>query len=357
MPASSLDTLVSCSVMTILVLSAMLLLSKNVNASITDSWYENEQCRKLAENLLLSSGAPSNWGRMSWVIPSIFGLASEGPTYTYQLDVDKVSRLNNRNSFFVTYPQLLESWGVHGVGVRIEMGPLFDLSLNLSSVLSGEDETTYHFDVLTERSGLPVSTLLSYYVVTRNYLQTCNSSTTPTGNGTLEVSIPNSTNGTALLVAFARTKPRMVAFNVYPFGHNSPDPEPQGTFLSLSPLNYSLYASFLYDEEEISVARVFTYDHCFNLTMVTEGPPTSEYRIPRLLGPSPMILVATGLNGSSFFGEWTSYPQVPLEMGADLEQSDVGLRVVSLSYVVTVNSVLYRFNLKFGGTSINHAWQ
>jgi len=357
MPTSSLDTLLSCSIMILLVLSAMLLLSRNVNAGMTDSSYEDERCRRLAESLLLSSGGPSDWGRMSGVVPSSFGLASEGLPYTYQLDIDKVSRLNSGNSFSITYLQLLESWGVQGVGARIEMSALFDLALNLSSVLGGENETTYYFDVLTERSGLPVSAQLSCYVVAKNYLHAFNSSTASTGNGSLTVSIPNSANGTALLVAFAMAEPRMVAFDVYSFGHNSPVPEPQGTFLRLSPLNYTLYASFLYDGEDISEARVFTCGHRLNLTRIREGPPTSEYRIPSLLEPSPMILVATGLNGSSFFGEWTSYPQVPLEMGADLGRSDVGLRVTSLSYVVTVNSVLYRFNVKFGGASINHAWQ
>jgi hypothetical protein len=62
-----------------------------------------------------------------------------------------------------------------------------------------------------------------------------------------------------------------------------------------------------------------------------------------------MIIVITGSNGSSSFAEWTSYPQLPLEMGANLSGLDAASKIVSLAYTVTINFALYEFNIEFAG--------
>jgi hypothetical protein len=63
-----------------------------------------------------------------------------------------------------------------------------------------------------------------------------------------------------------------------------------------------------------------------------------------------MIILITGSNGSSSFAEWASYPQLPLEMGADLSGLDDASKIVSLTYTVTINFALYEFNMKFAGS-------
>ncbi len=351
MPASSVDTFLACSIMIVLVLSSMAGLSRTLHPYLNDLSQKNdaELYQQLTKYMLLNPGVPADWGVMSGVAPSSLGLALAGSLNPYELDIDKVSRLNNENVHSITYPQLLESAGIHDAALRIEIKTLFDLSINLTSSLAGQNETTYNFDVSTKKSGLPISATLRCYVVAKNHVQSVNSSTSSDGNGSIGVTIPNSANGTALLIAFAKAQPKMMAFNVYFFSHNSSTPKPNGTFMRLSPLNYVLNVSFSYPQEETLMAKVFTYSYSFNLTQITADSQTAQYSVPRLLDSSPMILVITGFNGSSHFAEWVSYPQIPLGMGADMDGSNHGSRIVSLTYVVSVNFVLYELIMRWAG--------
>jgi len=351
MPASSVDTFLACSIMIVLVLSVMTGLSRTLHPYLNDLSQENdnERYQQLTEYMLLNSGTPSNWGSMPDTVPSSFGLALAGSLNPYELDIDKVSRLNNENLHSITYLQLLESAGIHDAALRIEIKTLFDLSMNLTSSLLGQNETTYNFAFSTKKSGLPISATLRCYVVARNHVQSVNSSTSSDGNGLIGVTIPNSANGTALLVAFAKAQPKMMAFNVYSFSHNSSTPKPNRTFTRLSPLNYVLNVSFLYPQEEILMAKVFTYSYIFNLTQIAMDSQSAQCNFPRLLDSSPMVLIMTGFNGSSYFAEWVSYPQVPLEIGANMDGPNRESRVVSLTYIVSINFVFYEFIIRWAG--------
>jgi len=351
MPASSIDTILACSIMIILVSSAIAITSMNLHPKLNELFHKNdiERYQQLAKYILLDPGTPPNWGSMPEVVPSSFGLASVNSSHPYELDVDKVSRLNNENAYSVTYPQLWESFGVRDVAFRIEIKPLFDLSLDMVSSSMGENETTYNFEISTKKSELPVSAMLSCYAISKDYIDNVASSTSSSGNGSVSVTIPNSANGTALLVSFAKVETRIVAFNVYPFSHNSSAPKPNGTFMRLNPLNYTLNVSFSYPDEEVLGAQVFTYSYTSKLTQITRDNQTAEYSFPRLLDPSPMIIVITGSNGSSSFAEWASYPQLPIEMGTEPSGLDVASKIVSLTYTVTINHALYESTIKFVG--------
>jgi hypothetical protein len=98
-------------------------------------------------------------------------------------------------------------------------------------------------------------------------------------------------------------------------------------------------------------AQVFTFNYNFSLVEQTRESQSAEYSIPRLLDSSPMIMVLTGYNGSSSFAEWVSYPQLPLQIGADFSQSIAGSKIVSQSHIVTINSALYEVVTKWGGTA------
>jgi len=246
------------------------------------------------------------------------------------------------------YPQILEAFGVHDVALRMEIKPLFDLSADLISNSTTGDETTYTFEITTKKSELPISAQLSCYVISKNYVDNVISSTSSSGSGSVSVTIPNSANGTALLISFAKVETQIGAFNVYSFSHNSSTPEPNGTFMKLNPLNYTLNVSFLYPNEVLK-AQIFTYNYTFETTSIAEDNQTAEYHFPRLLDASPMILVITGANGSSVFAEWVSYPQLPIDVGADLSGLDAAAKIVSLTFIVNVNSALYEFDIKFVG--------
>jgi hypothetical protein len=96
---------------------------------------------------------------------------------------------------------------------------------------------------------------------------------------------------------------------------------------------------------------VFTFNYDFSLTEKARGEQTLEYYIPRLADSSPMIMVLTGNNGSTSFAEWVSYPQLPIQIGANFNESIAGTQIVSLSNVVTINHALYEVVTTWGGTA------
>jgi hypothetical protein len=149
-------------------------------------------------------------------------------------------------------------------------------------------------------------------------------------------------SGTAILIAFAKAQSnnQIVAFDAYTFAHNSQEPLPNRTYTQSSPLNHILNLTFTYPHEEAPKAMVLTFNYNFSLTETNLNEQSIEYEIPRLLDSCPMVLVATGFNSSSSFVEWTSYPQLPLTLGANFED-DAETSAVTFSHIVTINSALY----------------
>jgi hypothetical protein len=355
LPASSVDTFLACSIMIILVLSAMAGTSKQVAPYLQDLSHQNdaERFQSLASYLLLHTGTPSSWGQTREITPSSLGLAKTDASLSYELDIDKVSRLNSENAFSLTYSELWESLGVADVAFQIEVRTLFELSIDPVSNQTQGGETIYEFDVEARKSGLPVLTDLSCYVVIEHFVENVKSSTSSDGVGSLVFSIPNSVNGTTLLLVFAKAKAnqQIVSFNVYAFGHNSPFHLPNRTFLNPSPLNYVLNVSFTYPTTEIWTAQVFSFNYNFSLTKRAQGDQSAEYDIPRLTESSLMLIVLTGLHGSSSFAEWVAYPQLPLQIGLEFSQNIAGTIIVSQSRIVTMSFALYEIVTRWGGTA------
>ncbi len=343
MPTSSIDTFFACSLMVILIASAMVGTAKVMQPYIEDLANMNgvEHYRSLAEYLLLSSGNPSDWGKNGDVIPSTFGLASE-TRRPYELDLDKVSRLNTDNLYSLAYREILAILGTEDISFNIRIRPLFEVAIELTSSQMRETETIYTFRVSTDKSGYPLATWLKGYIVVGAYVDSVSSSTN-SGVGIINITLPNVLGGTALLVVFAKSQahPQMISLNAYSFGHNSEASEPNQTFLRLSPLNYVLNASFRNSNVEVSNAYVFTYSCNSSLSQTTVGNQSVEYSIPHLLEASPMMLVLNGNNASESFAEWTAYPQLPLEIGADFSDLTSQSKAVAVAYAVSVNSVLY----------------
>jgi hypothetical protein len=227
---------------------------------------------------------------------------------------------------------------------------LFDLSVQLVSNSTQGSQTVYEFEIHAEKSGMPTSADLRSYVVLRDFVNDTETSTL-NGASTVTIGIPNSFNGTALLLTFARStvNPQVVSYVVYAFSHNSPNPLPNGTIVNLSPINWVLNASFAYATTEVIKAQVFTFNYNFSLTEMTQGIQTVEYVVPRLIDASASVMVITGFNGSAPFAEWVAYPQVPLQVGADFSESIAGSRVEVYSQVVTIGSALYEVVTKWGG--------
>jgi len=304
-----------------------------------------ERSQEVARYILLSPGEPAGWGVKTSITPMRFGLAEEGSERTYCLDIDKVSRLYNRSLYALSYTEIWEALGVDDLSFRIELEPLFNVSLTLSSTEDLGDETLYTFHIHTSMEGLPLEAELRCYLVVRDYLDSKDSSTDESGEAEVSFRLPNDFNGSALLVALARTGTPIHSFGVLHFSHRSQSPSSNGFFVTLSPLNYTLDVEANYLDEVILSTRVLTYYYNFNLTQAEDD----KYSIPRLLDPSPMILIVTGLNGTEYFAEWVTYPPVPLEVGADTALECTVSGFSSLTYTVEVAGVLYRLRISLRG--------
>jgi len=341
--------------MIILALSSIVGTTKLMTPYLTDLAHRDDidRFQFLASHLLLATGTPTNWGQLVSTTPSSLGLAKRDSLQPYELDIDKVTRLNNENIYSLDYSELWQALGVKDASFQIEIKPLFQLSIELVSNSTQGSQRVYQFEIAARKSGVPLSTNLNSYVIVKDFVNETASSTSSDGIGTIKIGIPDSLSGTALFLVFAQAtvNPQMGSVGVYSFGHNSQSPLPNGTFTRLSPLDFILKASLNYATLEVSKAQVFTFNHNFSLSVKTQGAQTIEYNIPRLLDTSLMVTVLTGVNGSTSFAEFVSYPQVPLQIGADFSESTTGSRVAVYRYTATINSALYEVVTKWGGLS------
>jgi hypothetical protein len=338
--------------MVLLVVSAMAASSLLLSPYINGVGNENMAKRygEIAKYLLLNVGEPKDWGQKSQ-IPEVFGLAKADSAIPYELDIDKVSRLNGENLYALSYTNIFSILKMSDVSFRIELKPIFEVTINLAATYPSVNETTYHFEISTKKHGVPVQTELRGYVIAKNYFEAENVYISD-GETNINVTLSNAVEGPALLIIFARSlnNSKIVSFGAYAFAHNSSEPDSNGTFLKLSPLNYSLNASYLYSEITLLDAYALTSNYYSNLTQTANNSQSVEYDIPNFVDASPIVLVLTGLNSTSFFAEWVAYPQIPLEIGADFRDSMTLSNVFAYRYIVTVNSALYECRVWLGGS-------
>jgi hypothetical protein len=189
---------------------------------------------------------------------------------------------------------------------------------------------------------------MSCYLVVGNFVDNVTSFTNSSGKGAAAFrGVPNSVNGSALLIVFARAQanPSVVSFGISSFEHIAPVPEINDTFAGLNPLDYRLNASFDYLNEQVLGAYAFSYSYWANLTMLANTTQTAEYSFPHFLDKSTTVLVLTGLNGTESFAEWVSYPQIPLDIGVNFDSSNSTENVASFTYIVTIDSASYKLQI------------
>jgi hypothetical protein len=350
-PTISVDTFFACSLMVLLVLSAMASASKLLYPHINNAVDANiaDRYESVSQYLLLNDGAPQNWGQ-NCLVPETFGLAKAGSDNPYELDIDKVSRLNSENLYTISYAQIFTALEMSDVSSRIEIEPVFKVNVNLTATFEELNETSYEFEILTEKHGVPVQAELKHYVVAENHLEV-NHDYALNGITHVNITLSNDVNGPALLVALARSisNVKIVSFSAYAFAHNSAEPMPKGTFLRLSPLNYNLNASWIYSEMNLSDAYTLSFNYSSTLTQYANSSQSATYNIPHFLDSSPTLIVVTGWNSTSFFTEWTAYPQIPLQTGANFSSSTTLSNVFAYTYLITIDSALYECTIWLGG--------
>jgi hypothetical protein len=338
--------------MVLLVLSAMAATSKTLYPYINNAVNENltNRYREVAKYLLLNSGAPSGWGQSSQTVPEAFGLAKANCENAYELDVDKVSRLNSENLYNISYGQVFTVLGMSDVSFRMVIEPIFQVAINLTSTSSVGNATIYQFEISAEKHGVPIEAELKCYIIGESYLDSTHAHVS-NGITHVNVTLSNNINGPALLIALAKNtyNSKITSFGAYAFAHGSAEPKPDGTFLRLSPLDYSVDVSLEYSAVNLSNVYALTFDYNSTLTPTSSGNQSVVYVLPRLLDASPMIVVATGWNSTAFFAEWTAYPQIPVQIGADFAASTLLSNVFAYTFTVVINSALYECTIWVGG--------
>jgi hypothetical protein len=352
MPAVSVDTFFACLLMVIVVVSAMAGAANLVNPSVSDVADQNlaRRYEEISEYLISNAGKPSTWGQNGGAVPEIFGLARANSDNAYELDIDKASRLNAENQYAIRYADMFTSLGLSDVSFRLEIKPVFQIIINLTATFELKDETTYQFQIRTEKNGATVETELQSYVIADGYFERTYVCASP-GEISQNTTIPNDVGGPALLVVFARSgyNDRIVSYGVYGFRHHSAGTESTEGFVKLSPLNYSLDASFVCHGLNLLEAYSLAFNRSSVMIETKSSSESATYEIPHFVDPSPTVNVLTGRNSTVFFVEWVAYPQVPLEIGADFGASASLSDVYAYSYVVTINSATYVCTIWLGG--------
>jgi len=353
MPTTTMDTLLSCFAMITLTLSSMVGVYAIVHPFLQNqqSWNEIQLSQKIAEYFLVERGDPPNWGANLEDSLEKFGLAKAGFTSAFELDIDKVTRLNIDNVYDISYLDAFSALGAPDKPFRIEIKPVFDVSVNLTSKQERLLETVYTFQVTTRRSGMPVAASISCYAVFANQVASNSSSTSSFGIGAVEISLLNTGNGTALFIVFAEAEPRIVSYAIYSFGHRlSGNPHSRGAYATLSPIDYTLRVDLVSELNTVSKGAVFTCNHWYSLDELNKSLTTQFFTIPQLLDASPMVLVGTGADGETYFAEWTVYPHIPVDFGVDFTNQFDLTDYCSFRYLVTINSAVYVCEVTIGGT-------
>ena len=340
MPTSSFDTFFACTIIVAAALIGTAFLGSTMQTRIasTQDINKDSYLKAIADHIVTNPGSPIDWG-ISSALPVDFGLASNPSHSSYELDIDKICRLNSLNNYSLSYLDLSKAAKLN-IALGIKVSQLMTVNILQSSNNSVGSDTSFTFQISTNIDSKPTSASLHCYFAADTYLTEVNASIPDVGVGQVTVQIPTSETENALLIAFARSTidDRITSYAVYNFGNSTQESIPSSTNLALSPLNYTLSLN----DTSLGVLNGYVFSYSYQQPLSSlEG---SQAAIPKLLDKSPLVLVFEGINGTDHFLEWTAYPQIPLKIGANFEGSEQNI----FSYIVNVNGVLYRLDLSLG---------
>jgi hypothetical protein len=340
MPTSSFDTFFACTIIIAAVLIGTAFLASTMATRIesTQDINKGSYLKAIANHIVTSPGSPADWGTSS-TLPTDFGLVADNSNCPYELDMDKICRLNSLNNYSLSYPEL-SSVARLSVALGIKISQLMTVNLAQINNSSVGIDTSFIFRVSTNIDSKPTATNLHCYVAAGSYLTEVNGAINHTGAGQITLKIPTSEIGNALLIVFAKAAidNRITSYAIYNFANSTQESTPRSSELVLSPLDYTLKISDT--GFSIQNVNVFFYSHQETLSSFEN----SQAPMPKLIDQSPIVIVVGGFNGVTYFQEWTAYPQVPLNVGANFAGSEQNV----FSYIVTINGVLYRLELSLG---------
>jgi hypothetical protein len=347
LPTSSFDTFFACTIILAAALIATGFVTSTMQLRIDNTKSINEQSylQAIADHIITSPGTPSNWGT-SGSVPADFGLAVSPSTSPYELDIDKVSRLNSLNDYSISYFDMETASKLNSIALGIAVSQIMDVNIEQSSSSTTNNNASFTLSILTSVDSEPVSASLNCYAVADNYLNNITGSTSDTGLGNVTVQIPTAAMDNAMAIVFARASfdDRITSYAIFNLSNSTQETLPTSEFLTLSPIDYKLSFSTNSSELIIQNGYVFSYSYRQNLAYT---PGAMQCAIPEIVDKSPLIIVVYGFNNGTYFQQWVSYPQVPFNAGSNFSGSQQNV----FSYTVTINGVLYKLNISLGGVA------
>ena len=346
MPTSSFDTFFACTIIVAAALIATGYICSTMQVRIDNTQDINQKSylQAIADHIITSPGTPNDWGSESNENPTDLGLAANTATIPYQLDVDKISRLNNLNNFSLSYFDMENTRELKNIALGISVSQIMDITVVQTGNYTSNNTTYFTLSVSTSIESQPSSAIVNGYVIADNYVYNVTSSTSEIGSGEISVKVPTAESSTATVVIFARASidPRITSYAIFNLSDSAQEIVPPNNFLTLSPLNYTLSL--------ITNSSGLTIQDCFALTYAHEQSLAYEHgilscEIPHIVDGSPMVLFADGLCNGTYFQEWVSYPQVPFSIGSNFSGSSKNV----FCYEVNINGALYRLEISLGG--------
>ncbi len=349
MPSTSIDTFFACTIIVAIALIATAYTSSTLQTSINTTQDINKESylQAIANHIITNLGFPTNWGTSN-TIPSDFGLAASSSTTPYELDMDKLTRLNNLNKYSISYFDMENAAKLNNIALGITVSQIISINIQQSGNSTIGNNENLGFTVLTSIACKPVSATLQCYIVANNYLCFQNNATTSdVGLGFINTQIPIGSSANSNLIVFARSSfdNRITSYAIYNISNSSQESTPNNDLLDLSPLNYVLNLSTNSSDLTVQGCYIFSYNYeDQSIINIQNVQNSSQIQLPNLIDNSPFVIIIYGLENDSYFQEWTAYPQIPLTAGSNFAGSEQNI----FSYIVTVNGVLCKLDISLG---------
>jgi hypothetical protein len=344
MPTTSIDTFFACTIIIAAALISTAFLTSSLQTTISSTQDINKESylRAIADHLVANPGIPPNWGTIGNV-PTDFGLAANDSTIPLELDINKISMLNQLNNYSLSYFELANAAKLNNIALGIAISQVMSINIQQSANSTVGSEISFNFTILTNINSEPAKASLQCYIIGNSYLGNITGETSDIGIGQINLQVPSSIAGNAELVVFARAScdDRITSYAIYNFASSAQQSSPSNDVLTLSPLNYSLSLATNSSGVSIQGGYFLSYGTEQNL-IYTQG--ATQCPIPKVIDKSPFVMLIYGQNNSTYFQEWTAYPQIPLKAGSNFEGSERNI----YSYIVTIKDVLYKLDISLG---------
>ena len=143
MPSTSIDTFFACTIIVTVALIATAFLCSTMQTSIngTQNINKDSYLQAIADDIITTPGTPVNWGTSSSV-PVDFGLAASSSTTPYELDMDKITRLNSLNNYSLSYFDMENAAKLNNIALGITVSQV--MSINIEQTSNSTDTATMY---------------------------------------------------------------------------------------------------------------------------------------------------------------------------------------------------------------------